>query len=205
MIFCESSWVFWFIFLIIIGFLFILGRHLIVTTPSTTFNSTSKKVDIAIPTEGTPPDRQTLYNASIQLIIHAENTSWTRIINFLTADSILMLAWATIFASSDLANKAWVLIIMSLVGFLLSIVWAPFGSRGRRYFKRYVDIAKALEQNISENGQVCDGPVNSGEKLKFLSWEQLCRSQNLAVIVLLFFAAAFFFVFLKSISLYLKQ
>src|SRR4030042_3536112 len=153
---CESSWLFWVVFFVVVGCLFTLGRHLIVTTPSATSDSSIQKADkIPIP-KGDPPNRQSLYNAAIQLIIHAENTSWTRIINFLTADSILMLAWATIFASSDSADKAWVLIIMSLVGFLLSIAWAPFGSRGRRYHRRYVDIAKALEQNTSENGQVCD-------------------------------------------------
>jgi multisubunit Na+/H+ antiporter MnhF subunit len=182
--------------------LIILGLYLVWCKPSKTPKS---KKDDKGETYNFPNDalqRRDLYNATIQLIIHAENTSWTRIINFLTANSILMLAWATIASQNNDEKYKWVLVVMSLIGFLVSLAWAPFGSRSRRYLRRYVYIAKELENNKLDDEKFYDGPIKEEDKINFHSLEHIFTSHYLTVFVPLLFADAFFFIFLKSLCLF---
>jgi len=91
--------------------------------------------------------REHTYAAAVQMVIHTDSISWNRLYNFLTAASIVMLAWATLFAvccsCSNAKNTAKpVLIAISTVGLLLSVAWAPFGSRSRRLHTFYADAAK---------------------------------------------------------------
>jgi len=151
--------------------------------------------------KGDVPKRADLYNATIQLISLSENISWTRTTNFLFANSILMLAWATIFAGSRIHGTGYFLTLLALLGFLLSVLWAPFGSRSRKYLNRYREIGGALEQDVPP--PLCDGPLNAGANFKFLRFEGMCRSQTLIVVVPLLFAAAFLFILLKSFCLLL--
>lgn len=132
------------------------------------------------------------YSAAIQLIVHAENISWTRIYNLFTANSILLLAWATIVTSPS--GKASILIALSLAGFILSLAWVPLGQRGRRYVRKYLEVATKLEKdNI--------GPVKFAHPQKegFLPF---ARAERLAVLAPLGFAIVFWFVLLKSVCLW---
>jgi hypothetical protein len=46
------------------------------------------------------PNEDSVYSAISQHWVHSEQTRWTLLSNFLTANSILLLAWATIFADA---------------------------------------------------------------------------------------------------------
>jgi hypothetical protein len=199
-IICEDYGQFLLALLLAFCFLALLAVHLISCKPKCT-EDTKRQGRDKLTAMKNPSKRTDLYSAAIQLIVHGENTSWARMNIFLLSNSILMLAWAAIFVSPNTKGKGWLLVALSLLGFLLSIAWAPFGSRGRKYLRRYVDVGLAIEQGISP--RLSNGPLNAGEKLSFLRWERICRSQHLVVVVPLLFAAAFFFVCLKSICLVL--
>jgi hypothetical protein len=141
-----------------------------------------------------------LYSASIQLIIHAENTTWTRSSNFLLANSILMLAWATIFSSSLCdQRKAVFLFLLSSLGFVLSFVWAPFSYRSRRYLESFRKTGIALEQNLRPPRP--EGPLSASGIIPFSKMEEDAKSQILTVFIPLTFAAVFLAAFLKSLCL----
>src|SRR3990172_6393057 len=200
----EIPWLFWLLFIIGVAGLAFLSQHLISSTPQ----AGTEPIDQAptpVRATGTPPNRERLYEAAIQLVVHTDNSSWTRMYNFLTANSILMLAWATIFATiqgngQNIPPKASVLSAISLFGLVLSIAWAPFCSRGRKLHRHYVHVARTLERNL-ENGsqeEVNDGPLSTDVRLRFLRWEQLFRTERLAVWMPIGFAVMFYFACLKS-------
>lgn len=140
----------------------------------------------------------TLYAATMQMLIHADTNSWTRMYNFLTANSILMLTWATLFSSSDRGRP--VLTLISLTGCILSVVWAPFGSRGRRLFRLYLNLGRQLERRLLEGTPGTSGPLLADSQTSFPRLERLCRTEHLAIWVPLTFAAMFFFLTLKSLQ-----
>lgn len=159
-----------------------------------------KSVQPPVSVVGRSLARRDLYSAAIQLIIHAENITWTRSSNFLLANSILMLAWATIFASSLCdQRKAVFLSLLSGLGFVLSFVWAPFSYRSRRYLKAYRESGITLEQNLSP--PLHEGPLSKGEKITFSYFEEAARSGVLTVVIPLTFAAVFLAALLKSLCL----
>lgn len=87
-----------------------------------------------------------LYSAQIQLIIHAETTSWNRLYNFLMGNTILVLAWATIYASSHRSLVAdLVLSAICIMGGVSGIAWSQLGVRSRRILNKYMKQASAIE------------------------------------------------------------
>jgi len=159
-----------------------------------------KSVNLPAPVAGPSLTRSDLYKAAIQLIIHAENTTWTRSSNFLLANSILMLAWATIFASSLCdQRKAVFLSLLSGLGFVLSFVWAPFSYRSRRYLESFKKSGFELEQNLGR--PLHEGPLTVSERIPFSKMEKDARSQVLTVFIPLTFAAVFLAAFLKSLCM----
>ena len=198
MIFCELLEIpFWVLFALGSLYLFFLWRRLV--QRGRKYEGLQLAID-----EGSNLSPSDLYHGAIQSITSAESTTWNRTYNFLTANSILILAWATFFASSNCAEKAWILIALSSVGVFLSVVWAPFSSRSRKYLELYMMLARDLERsgrNYSKEKSY--GPIDAGEKVEpyFLPFEKFSRAKNLAVLVPLVFAAAFFFFLLVSICL----
>jgi len=92
-----------------------------------------------------------IYSTLVQLLAHAESTTWNRLYNFLTANSILILAWATIFTSDASINtevlKKIILLVISIMGGLMGIFWAALGARGRKYVDKYIEIGSYLESD----------------------------------------------------------
>jgi hypothetical protein len=87
------------------------------------------------------------YPALVQLVIHAESITWNRFYNFLMGNSILVLAWATIFvspASAKTEAKA-VLAAICLLGAASGIAWAALAVRGRRFLFDFVTLGQMLE------------------------------------------------------------
>ncbi len=88
------------------------------------------------------------YNTITQLVIHAETITWNRFSNFLTGNSILVLAWATIYSNKiEELNARLILFAITVVGVLSCPVWAAIGSRGRKYVIAYTDLARKIEES----------------------------------------------------------
>jgi hypothetical protein len=80
------------------------------------------------------------------MIIHAENISWTRFYNFLMFNTILILAWATIYAPQTRPGMArFVLAIMCVLGGISGVAWAGLGCRGRKFLDEYINLAVKFE------------------------------------------------------------
>jgi hypothetical protein len=89
-----------------------------------------------------------VYSALVQLVIHAESITWDRFNNFLMGNSILVLAWATIFVSTtDSRMTTFVLSAICILGVLIGPAWAALGVRGSKYHEKYVDLASNMEKN----------------------------------------------------------
>jgi len=88
-----------------------------------------------------------VYPALVQLAIHAESITWNRFYNFLMANSILVLAWATIFASSlsDRPGPKTVLAAICILGGASGVAWAGLAVRGRKFLFDFVGLAQAIE------------------------------------------------------------
>ena len=87
-----------------------------------------------------------VYSALVQLVIHAESITWDRFNNFLMGNSILVLAWATIFVSTtDSRMTTFVLSAICILGVLSGPAWAALGARGRKYHDNYVKLASNIE------------------------------------------------------------
>ncbi len=93
------------------------------------------------------------YGSIVQLVIHAENISWNRFNNFLLADSVLVIAWATIYSSEqDSCASRVIQSLICLLGFLFGIAWASLAWRSRDYVDMYFNLGRRVEngKDISE-------------------------------------------------------
>jgi hypothetical protein len=91
------------------------------------------------------------------MVIHAETISWNRFYNFLMGNSVLVLAWATIYASQDRSViSSIVLSAICLVGGFSGIVWAQLGRRSRKYVEAYFCQAIDVEKNAKWGEGVSD-------------------------------------------------
>jgi hypothetical protein len=89
-----------------------------------------------------------VYPSLINLIIHAETISWSRFYNFLVFNTILILAWATIYVKAPPPYLAgYVMAVLCFLGALSSIFWFGLGVRGREFLQNYIDLAKNFESD----------------------------------------------------------
>ncbi len=89
-----------------------------------------------------------IYSALVQLVIHAESITWNRFYNYLTGNSILVLAWATIFSSDQRRIlRSLVMVGICLLGGLSGLAWAGLGKRGRAFLNKFVDLSAGLEND----------------------------------------------------------
>jgi hypothetical protein len=96
--------------------------------------------------EGDMVTPQTLYPSLVQLVVHAEATSWNRFYNFLMFNTILILAWSTIYvAQTRPSGAAAILATMAALGALSGIAMAALGVRGRKFLDEYVGLAVKIE------------------------------------------------------------
>ena len=93
-------------------------------------------------------NQETIYSSLIQMVGHSESTTWNRFYNYLMANSILILAWATLYSieKSNISAK----IVMSSIC-ILGGISGPFFSclaaRGRKFLNNYVDLGCKLEND----------------------------------------------------------
>ena len=101
-------------------------------------------------------DRE-IYSAIVQLVTHAESTSWNRFHSFLIANSVLVLAWVAIYVSSARSPMVThVLVAICVLGFLSGVFWAALGYRGRRFADRYIELGTQIEKGIEGHGPLTE-------------------------------------------------
>ena len=84
--------------------------------------------------------------AAVEEYQHAEIIVQTRLNNFLTADSILILSWVAVFASDQKLGGHWVLVGLSLLSTLLATFWTILGMRQKKFLALHDAIIFGLEQ-----------------------------------------------------------
>jgi hypothetical protein len=94
----------------------------------------------------------TYYQAASQHWAHAEQIRWTLLYNYLMGSSILLIAWAAVFAGAVTSGRLAVLFLLSFVGFLLSVAWAGLGWRGSTFVSVYAKLGNDLEDLIDRAG-----------------------------------------------------
>ena len=88
------------------------------------------------PTRSPSDSQAVVYQVASQHWAHAEQIRWTLLYNYLMASTILLLAWATVFASSVNARRL-VLLALSVAGVVLSSVWVALGARATSFVRAY--------------------------------------------------------------------
>lgn len=97
-----------------------------------------------------------VYESYRELVIQSENVSWHRFENFLLINSILVLAWATIFVEMNCSLKEIitsakiVMTTISIFGAISGIAWSNLEQRSRSYLNQYRDKAKAIEEHYDK-------------------------------------------------------
>ncbi len=90
------------------------------------------------------------YQAASQHWAHAEQIRWTLLYNYLMASTILLLAWATIFAAQgSITSRDWILAALAAAGALLSALWVALGARATGFVKMYAATGEGLEANLA--------------------------------------------------------
>src|SRR5512145_1369640 len=91
-----------------------------------------------------------IYESYLELVIHSENISWSRFNNLLVINSILVVAWATLFKETSIQDIIWAKVVMtsiSLLGIFTGVAWAYLGKRSRQYLDRYKEKLRAIEEH----------------------------------------------------------
>jgi tryptophan-rich sensory protein len=79
--------------------------------------------------EPTSKDIWQAVSVASAFVRHAETIAQTRFNNYLVADSLLLLAWATIFAGQRSGYSQLVLIVLAALSAVLSLFWIILGTR----------------------------------------------------------------------------
>jgi hypothetical protein len=78
-----------------------------------------------------------IYGPLVELIIHGQDNKLNLFSSFLFFQSILLLAWATVWQISSSPGRTWILLIFSAFGMFSSVVWAvlsgDYANAGRRF------------------------------------------------------------------------
>ncbi len=91
-----------------------------------------------------------VYSSLVQLATEAESITWNRFYNFLMGNSILILAWATMFSITSPSRMAThVLVAICVVGGVSGLIWAALGNRGRKFVYLYIDLGVQMEADAT--------------------------------------------------------
>lgn len=89
-----------------------------------------------------------IYSSLLSLVIHAEAVRWNRFNYFLMVNSILLLAWATIYTYKDISlMRSCVLILISFIGLVSGLIWAGLGIRGSTFHYEFVKKISEMEKD----------------------------------------------------------
>jgi len=102
------------------------------------------------------------YQAVNQHWSHAEQERWSILYNFLTANAVLLVAWAAIYSSQN-HTKTLILVVLSLGGVAISFLWLTIGSRVNSFIKRYGQLGEMVEKKLHLHAL---GSFHSGETIR---------------------------------------
>jgi hypothetical protein len=96
----------------------------------------------------TTPNEDSVYSAISQHWVHSEQIRWTLLSNFLMGNSILLVAWATIFVGSN-TPPVWartsVLVVFASAGLVLSFAWIGIVLRSGKFRDMYAKLGSKAE------------------------------------------------------------
>ena len=93
--------------------------------------------------------RPETYQALVVAVQHAEDVSWNRFNNYLFVNSIIILAWATVWSNIDLSpDRAGLLVLMAALGLFSGVVWSGLGYRGRTFLLKYNEAGLVLDAKL---------------------------------------------------------
>ena len=147
-------------------------------------------------------DNQSLYTAATSLAIYSEQSRWSRLNSYLVVNSILLVAWATVFASQSGNNRSCVLAVLCLPGIILGIIWAFLGERSSQYLDILHSSIEKFEKSIPVEMSLRPFLVVAGPREKIREggkFNKLTSSRAIVIGVPLVFSLLY--VFLGIISL----
>ena len=93
-----------------------------------------------------------VYSLLASAVTHSEQVRWTRLNTLLVVNSILVVAWAAVFAGTqDFAHKSWLLTLLCLPGVVFGVLWAFLGSRSSRYLEAFHRKAEEIETRFPQD------------------------------------------------------
>jgi hypothetical protein len=93
-------------------------------------------------------DGKELYQLISEKTMRAESVSWSRFHYFLVFNSILILAWTTVYSANPAVDgAAFVLPLICSLGIISGLLWAGLGFRSRVYLNEYIAQGKTLEND----------------------------------------------------------
>jgi hypothetical protein len=94
-----------------------------------------------------------IYSPLVDLAIHSQENKLNLFSSFLFFQSILLLAWATVWQMSSVPGRRLILLAFSLFGGLISIMWAGLGSdyadSARQLFKSAANLEKYFPPEVA--------------------------------------------------------
>ena len=90
------------------------------------------------------------YQALVDMTVNSENVRWNRFYNYLTANSLFILAWAMIYQSTPAIVPAVALCLFGIAG---GPVWAAMGHRASRFQDKYLRLGSHLERKACSEGK----------------------------------------------------
>jgi hypothetical protein len=116
-----------------------------------------------------------VYQTLVSHATAAENISWSRFNNFLLFNSILILAWVTLYTQpSHPEQYALLLSVLSALGIVSGHFWAGLGLRGRNNVSKFLAIGKNIESKLGAWNE--KGPFSNAIQLRDSGPFALCGS-----------------------------
>jgi hypothetical protein len=98
--------------------------------------------------EPTPENIWREVSVASAFVQHAETIAQSRFNNYLVADSLLLLAWSTIFSGQRPGYSRFVLIVLATLSVVLSLFWIILGTRQRKFLELHLMHLVTLEHSL---------------------------------------------------------
>lgn len=102
---------------------------------------------MAVQSRPIPEDIWQAVSQASAFVRHAETIAQTRFNNYLVADSLLLLAWATLFSGQRPGSRL-VLIVLAALSAVLGFFWMILGTRQGKFLKLHLTHLVTLEHSL---------------------------------------------------------
>jgi hypothetical protein len=103
---------------------------------------------VAVESKPSPEDIRQAVSLASAFVRHAETIAQTRFNNFLVADSLLLLAWATLFSGERPSGTRLALFTLAGLSAVLSFFWIILGTRQRKFLELHLAHLVNLERSL---------------------------------------------------------